>query len=125
MIRATLTAATLAVSLAISGAALAQKAAAPKHGGQTAVVAGHHDAELVLKPDALVLYLSNHGKPLVPADDAIKATIQDGGKTTVLPLKVEGDHVTAKLDAPLNKGAIILLAGKVGGHGMSARFVAK
>jgi hypothetical protein len=125
MIRSTLTAATLAFSLAVSGAALAQKAAAPKHGGQTAVVAGHHDAELVLKPDALVLYLSNHGKPLVPADDAVKATVQDGGKTTELLLKAQGDHVTAKLAAPINKGAIILMSGKVGGHAMSARFVAK
>jgi hypothetical protein len=126
MIRSTLTAATVAFALAISGAALAQKAAiAPKHGGQTAVVAGHHDAELVLKPDALVLYLSNHGKPLVPADDAIKATVQDGGKTTELLLKAEGDHVTAKLAAPIKAGAIILMSGKIGGHAMSARFVAK
>jgi hypothetical protein len=123
MIRSTLTAATLALSLAFAGAALAQKA--PKHGGQTAVVAGHHDAELVIKPDAIVLYLSNHGKALVPADDAIKATIQDGANKTELLMKTEGDHVTAKLAAPLNKGAVILVSGKVGGHGMSARFVAK
>jgi hypothetical protein len=125
MIRSTVTAAALVLSLAIGGAALAQKAAAPKHGGQTAVVAGHHDAELVIKPDALVLYLSNHGKPLVPKDDAIKATIQDGATKTELLMKTEGDHVVAKLAAPLNKGAVILVSGKIGGHGMSARFVAK
>jgi SpoU rRNA methylase family enzyme len=123
MIRSCLTVTTVALSLAIGGAALAQKA--PKYGGQTAVVAGHHDAELVLKPDAILLYLSNHGKPLVPADDAIKATIQDGANKTELLMKAEGDHVVAKLAAPVNKGAVILMSGKIGGHGMSARFVAK
>jgi SpoU rRNA methylase family enzyme len=126
VIRSSLTAATLALSLALGGAALAQKAApAAKHGGQTAVVAGHHDAELVIKPDAVLLYLSNHGKPLVPKDDAIKATIQDGATTTELLMKTEGDHVVAKIAAPLKAGTVILLSGKVGGHGMSARFVAK
>lgn len=126
MIRSTLAAATLVLSLSLGGAALAQKAPAPKHGGQTAVVAGHHDAELLLKPDALILYLTNHGKPLVPADNAIKATIQEGGKKTELFLKAEGDHAVAKLATPINKGAIIVLSGKIsGGHALSARFVAK
>ena len=60
--------AVLSIALGFAGTALAQKAA--RHGGQTAVVAGHHDAELVVKPDALVLYLTNHGKPLIPADNA-------------------------------------------------------
>lgn len=116
--------AVLSIALGFAGTALAQKAA--RHGGQTAVVAGHHDAELVVKPDALVLYLTNHGKPLIPADNAIKATIQDGGKTIELLMKAEGDHAIAKLAAPLNKGAIILLSGKIsGGHAMTARFVAK
>jgi hypothetical protein len=123
MIRKSFAVAALAV-LAITAPAVAQKAA--KHGGQTAVVAGHHDAELVIKPDQLVLYLTNHGKPLVPADNAIKATIQDGEKKTELLMKAEGDHAVAPLTAPLGKGAIVLLSGKIsGGHALSARFVAK
>lgn len=126
MIRSVLTAATLAASLALGGVALAQKAPAAKHGGQTAVVAGHHGAELVLQPDALILYLTNHGKPLVPADNAIRATIQEGSKKTELSLRAEGDRAVAKLAAPISKGAIIVLSGKIsGGHAMSARFVAK
>jgi hypothetical protein len=114
----------LAVVVALATPALAQKAA--KYGGQTAVVAGHHDAELVIKPNQLVLYLTNHGKPLVPADNAIKATIQEGDKKSELLMKAEGDHAVATLAAPLAKGAIILLSGKIsGGHALSARFVAK
>lgn len=116
----------LVAALGVSGAALAQKAPAAKHGGQTAVVAGHHDAELVITPNQLVLYLSNHGKALVPADNAIKATIQDGEKKIELLMKAEGDHAVAPLAAPINKGAIIVLSGKIsGGHAMSARFVTK
>jgi hypothetical protein len=123
MIRKSLAVAALA-ALAFSLPAVAQKAA--KHGGQTAVVAGHHDAELVIQPTQLVLYLTNHGKPLVPADNAIKATIQDGDKKTELLMKADGDKAVAPLAAPLGKGAIILLSGKIsGGHALTARFVAK
>lgn len=121
-----LAAVVLSITLGVTGAALAQKAPTAKHGGQTAVVAGHHDAELVIQPTKLVLYLTNHGKPLVPADNAIKATIQEGEKKTELPMKAEGDHAVAALATPIAKGAIIVLSGKIsGGHGMTARFVAK
>ncbi|MEQ1731304.1 MAG: hypothetical protein ABL982_23285, partial [Vicinamibacterales bacterium] len=71
-----LAAITLSLVIACSSAVMAQRGPAPKHGGQTAVVAGHHDAELVVTPTKLTLYLTNHGKALIPADNAIKATIQ-------------------------------------------------
>ena len=126
MIKSKLALAVLVAALGVSGAALAQKAPAAKHGGMTAVVAGHHDAELVIKPDQLVLYLTNHGKPLVPADNAIKATIVEGTKKTEIAMKAEGDHAIAPLAAPLGKGAVIVIAGKIsGGHAMTARFVVK
>lgn len=115
---------TLAIALSLAGPAIAQKAA--KHGGQTAVVAGHHDAELVISPTALTLYLTNHGKPLIPADNAIKATIQVGDKKTEVLMKAEGEKAVAPLAAPLAKGTIVVLTGKIsGGHGMTARFTAK
>ncbi len=124
MTRNFLVAGALGLAVALAGPALAQKAG--KHGGQTAVVAGHHDAELVIEPTKLVLYLSNHGKPLSAKDNAIKMTIQDGAKKSEIKLKVEADHLVGQLDAPLNKGAIILLSGKTeDGHGVSARFTAK
>lgn len=114
----------LGLALALAGPALAQKAG--KHGGQTAVVAGHHDAELVIEPSKIVLYLTNHGKPLSAKDNAIKVTIQDGDKKSEVPLKVESDRMTGPLASPLNKGAIVLLSGKTeDGHGVSARFTVK
>ncbi len=124
MKRTILNTALLTLALALSGPAVAQKVG--KHGGQTAVVAGHHDAELVIQPTKLLLYLSNHGKPLSAKDNAIKVTIQDGSKKSEIRLKVEADHLVGALDAPLNKGAIVLLSGKTDdGHGVSARFTVK
>lgn len=123
MLRNTLTAALLGLALVVAGPAVAKTG---KHGGQTAVVAGHHDAELVIEPTRLVLYLTNHGKPLSAKDNAIKATVQDGGTKTEIKLTVENDHLVGALSVPLSKGAIILLSGKTeDGHGVSARFTAK
>lgn len=124
MISKSLTAGILGVALALSGPAFAQKVG--KHGGQTAVVAGHHGAELVIEPSRLVLYLTNHGKPLSAKDNAIRATVQQSGKKTEIMLKVEEDHLVGPLAEPLRKGAIILLSGKTeDGHGVSARFTVK
>ncbi len=124
MKRNIIAASALGLALALAGPALAQKAG--KHGGQTAVVAGHHDAELVIEPAKVMLYLTNHGKPLSAKDNAIKVTIQDGSKKSEVKLKVEADHLVGPLDAPLNKGAIVLLSGKTeDGHGVSARFTVK
>ncbi len=81
---------------------------------------------LFRSPTRVVLYLSNHGKPLSAKDSAIKVTIQDGAKKSEVKLKVEADHLVGPLDAPLNKGAIVLLSGKTeDGHGVSARFTVK
>lgn len=124
MLRINLTFAMLGLAVALSSPALAQKVG--KHGGQMAVVAGHHDAELVIEPTRLVLYLTNHGKPLSAKDNAVRATVQDGGKKMEIKLTVEKDHLVGPLAEPLKKGAIVLLSGKTeDGHGVSARFTVK
>jgi hypothetical protein len=116
--------AALGLAMAFAAPAIAEKAG--KHGGQTAVVAGHHDAELVVEPARLVLYLTNHGKPLSAQDNAIKATIKDGENKSEVKLTVEQDHLVGPLAAPLSKGAIVLLSGKTeDGHSVSARFTVK
>ena len=116
--------ATLGLAMAFATPANAEKAG--KHGGQTAVVADHHDAELVVEPARLVLYLTNHGKPLSAQDNAIKATVKDGEKKSEVKLTVETDHLVGPLTEPLSKGAIVLLSGKTeDGHGVSARFTVK
>lgn len=124
MYRRFLVAGTFGLALLFTAPAYAQKLG--KHGGQTAIVAGHHDAGLVIQPKQALLYLTNHGKPLSARDNAIKVTIQDGPKKSEIHLKVETDHLVGSLDAPLAKGAIVLLSGKTeDGHGVSARFTVK
>ena len=124
MLRKSITATILGVAVTLSIPAVAQKAG--KHGGQTAVVAGHHDAELVIEPTRIVLYLTNHGKPLSAKDNAVRATVQDGGKKSEIKLTVEKDYLVGPLAQPLQKGAIILLSGKTeDGHGFTARFTVK
>lgn len=124
MLQINLTFAMLGLAVVLSSPALAQKVG--KHGGQMAVVAGHHDAELVIEPTRLVLYLTNHGKPLSAKDNAVRATVQDGGKKMEIKLTVEKDHLVGPLAEPLKKGAIVLLSGKTeDGHGVSARFTVK
>jgi hypothetical protein len=124
MISKNLIAAMLGLAFVASTPALAQKIG--KHGGQTAIVAGHHDAELVIEAKRLVLYLTNYGKPLSAKDNAIKTTVQEGGKKTEVKLTVDKDHLVGSLAQPLPKGAIILLSGKTeDGHGVSARFTVR
>ena len=73
-----------------------------------------------------MLYLTNHGKPLSAKDNAVRATVQEGGKKSEIKLTVEQDRLVGPLAAPLKKGAIILLSGKTeDGHGVSARFTVK
>jgi hypothetical protein len=116
--------AVIVLSFAMAAPAYAQNPG--KHGGQTAVVAGHHDAELVIEPTRIKLYLTNHGKPLSAKDNAIKAVIQDGAAKSEVKLSVENDYLVGPLAAPLQKGAIVLLSGKTeDGHGVSARFTVK
>jgi hypothetical protein len=89
-------------------------------------VAGHHDAELDIESKRLVLYLTNHGKPLSAKDNAIKATVQQSGTKTEVKLTVDKDHLVGSLAQPLPKGAIILLSGKTeDGHGVSTRFTVR
>lgn len=124
MKRQILISAAIGLALALTGPAIAEKPG--KHGGQTAVVAGHHDAELVIEPARLVLYLTNHGKSLSAQDNAIKATIKDGENKSEVKFSVEKDHFVGPLNAPLSKGAIVLLSGKTeDGHSVSARFTVK
>lgn len=124
MLRKSIIATILGVAVTLSIPAVAQKAG--KHGGQTAVVAGHHDAELVIEPTRIVLYLTNHGKPLSAKDNAVRATVQEGGKKSEIKLTVEKDYLVGPLSQPLQKGAIILLSGKTeDGHGVTARFTVK
>ncbi len=97
-----------------------------KHGGQFVEVKGHHGVEMVAGSDTLVFHLTEEGKPMDLAGASFRAVVQSAAGNKVLVLKAEGSLLSAKLDAPLPKGAKIALSGKDGhGHTIQARFVKK
>ncbi len=94
------------------------------HGGQYVEVEGHHGVEMVSDGTAIVFHLSEDHKPMVLTGGSFKAIVQTDDGTKILPLAIDGDKLSAKLDAALPKGAKIALSGKdAHGHTIQARFV--
>jgi hypothetical protein len=87
--------------------------------------AGPHQAELVVAPEELTVYLLENGKPHESKGATFRVVVQQEGKTTTINLADDGGkRLVAKLPAPLAKGAIVVLTGK-DNHGdqFSARYV--
>jgi cytochrome c-type biogenesis protein CcmE len=113
-------------------AVLAFLAAAPllaQTGPNGGLVAGtgDHKTELIVSPTDLTVYLMEDGKPHESTGTTLRAIIQQGGKTTTVTLSdQDGKKLVAKLPAPLEKGAIVVLTGK-DHHGdqFNARYVIK
>lgn len=63
----------------------------PKYGGVAREVR-HLTYELVAKPDALTLYLSDHGKPVSSQGAAAEAVVYAGNEKTVVKLEPAGDN---------------------------------
>lgn len=110
--------------LAVSIPALAQKAG--PNGGFVSGKAGH-ETELVIGATDLTVYVLHDGKADAVSGTALKAVIQDGGKTTTVTFAAVGaTKLVAKLPAALGKGAIVVLSGKDHhGDAISARHVVK
>ena len=88
---------------------------------------GGHQTELVISPTELTVYLLENGKPHDAKGTSMRAVIQQSGKTaTVSFVDQQGKKLVAKLPAPLDKGAIVVLTGK-DHHGdqFNARYVIK
>jgi hypothetical protein len=86
---------------------------------------GSHQAELVVAPEQLTVYLLEDGKPHESKGASFRVVVQQEGKATTIPLTDDGGkRLIAKLPAPLAKGAIVVLTGK-DHHGdqFSARYV--
>jgi hypothetical protein len=117
----------LAAILAVLGTAaptLAQKTG--PNGGLVAGT-GSHQTELVVSPMELTVYLLEDGKPHESKGTDMRAVIQQAGKTTTVSFAdQDGRKLVAKLPAPLDKGAIVVLTGK-DHHGdrFNARYVIK
>jgi hypothetical protein len=88
---------------------------------------GGHKTELIVGQTELTVYLLEDGKVHETKGTTARVVIQQAGKTTTLDLAdKEGKKLVAKLPAPLDKGAIVVVSGK-DHHGdrFNARYVIK
>jgi len=86
-----------------------------------------HQTELVVSSTELTVFLLEDGKPHESKGSTMRAVIQQAGKTTTLNfVDHKGQKLIAKLPAPLENGAIVVLTGK-DHHGdqFNARYVIK
>jgi hypothetical protein len=110
--------------LATAGPLIAQQAG--PNGGLVGG-AGAHKTELVVSPNQLTVYLLEDGKVHDSKGATLRAVVQQGGKTkTIALIDEQGKRLVGKLDAPLEKGAVVAVTGK-DSHGdrFSARYVIK
>lgn len=123
--RKILMAALVGTVLALGSNALAQD----KVGANGGLLAGKdgHETELVITSSELTVYVIDGGKVESTKGASLKAIVQDAGKSTTIELANVGDtKLVGKLAAPLGKGAIIVLTGKVEhGHAIASRYVLK
>ena len=99
----------------------------PKKGanGGMIVTSQGHPIEFVLKGQDLVFYVSDDdGSPLSTKAMRGRATVQDGGKTTTVPLEpADPNRMVGKLQAPLGSKARVVFSANLNGHALTARYV--
>jgi hypothetical protein len=113
-----------ALMLAAAGPVLAQSKG--PNGGLLSGTKGHQ-TELIVSSSELTVFLLDDGKPHESKGTKMRAVIQHAGKTTTLNfVDHKGEKLVAKLSAPLENGAIVVLTGK-DHHGdqINARYVIK
>ena len=97
----------------------------PKFGG-VVVETKAGDLEIVAKPDAILIYVSDHGKPAKLDGAKAKVTLLNGTDKSEVDLSPAGDKLEAKGNFKISKGtkgiAVVTLAGK---PPASARFQVK
>jgi hypothetical protein len=116
------------LALLIAMAAVANIAQAqPKKGpnGGMTVTSQGHPIEFVLKGQEIIFYVSDDdGSPLSTKDMRGRATVQDGGKTTTIPLEpVAPNMMIGKLQALLGSKARVVFSANLHGHSLVARYV--
>ena len=117
-----------ALALAATGAAFAAEdhahAIKPQHGGMVVVIKDV-EHELVARPDALQLYLRDHGKPVDVSQASAKLTLLTGADKQEVELTPDGNRLQArgsfKVAASTKVVAVITRAGQ----SSTARFVLK
>ena len=114
----------LIVVLLYAVQASAQEKLGP-HGGLLGAASGGHQAELVLGPTEVTVYILEKGKVHETTGAKLRVVIQQSGKTAIVELVDEqGKRLVGKLAAPIMKGAIVVVTGR-DRHGdiISGRFV--
>lgn len=114
---------TTALVLAVAaGTALAQRSG--PNGGMVAGSADHQ-VELVVAPTEISIYLLDDGKVTAVQGANVRAVVQDAGRTITVALAANGpNRLAGRLEAPLTKGARVVISGRDGhNHSVSARFV--
>jgi hypothetical protein len=118
-----------ALGLLVAATLLGSTAFAQTKGPNGGVVtkAEGHPIEFVNSGQEIVFYFSDDdGSPMSMKGVEARAIVQDGGKTTTVPLAaVEPNKVVGKLQAPLNPGARVVVSAKLHGHSLQARFTNK
>jgi len=99
----------------------------PKKGpnGGMVVTSQGHPIEFVPKGQELVFYVSDDDGSALPTKDMRgRATVQDGGKTTTVPLQPAAPNMMiGKLQAPLGSKARVVFSANLHGHSLTARYV--
>ena len=107
--------------------AFAHDADTGPNGGQVVEAKGHH-VEFTSKDSTIPVYLSDGAHAAITIKGASgRAVIVEGSKqSTVTLTPAEPNLLTAKLGAPLDAGARVVVSAKLGdGHDVLARFVVK
>ena len=84
-----------------------------------------HPIEFVVKGQDLVFYINDDdGSPLSTKAMRGRATVQDGGKTTTVPLEPAAPNMMiGKLQAPFGSKARVVFSASLPGHALTARYV--
>lgn len=115
----------IAAAIAAATPAFAKEDHAAKHGG-IFVETKALDFEIVAKPDAIHVYVADHGKPVKLDGAKGKVTLLNGSQKTEVDLAPAGDKLEAKGAFKVAKGtkgiASVTLSGK---SAATARFEVK
>jgi hypothetical protein len=93
--------------------------------GGMVVTSQEHPIEFVVKEQELIFYVSDHdGSSFSTKDMRGRATVQDGGKTTSVPLEPAAPNMmVGKLQAPLGSKARVVFSANLHGHSLTARYL--
>jgi hypothetical protein len=96
----------------------------PKHGGMVVEVKDL-DLELVVKPDAVKLHVSGHGKPVDLSKASARLTLLTGTEKQEVELKPAGGKFEASGSFKTTSGTKAVAVVTINGKPVTARFVLK